>query len=102
MKTFALSVVAVGVLLVGVAYGQVALPMQAVQANRVVVRVNADQWKDVSFQANNATFENGGMRLTGNVRVSVQGHQMTADTAIISPDLLTLEGNAKVQPPDAR
>jgi hypothetical protein len=102
MKRFALSAVAAIVLVTGIAYGQVALPMQAVQANRVVVRVDADQWKDVSFQADSAMFENGGMRLTGNVRITVQGHLMTANTAVIRPDLLTLEGAARVQPPAAR
>jgi hypothetical protein len=102
MKKFALSAVAAIVLVTGIAYGQVALPMQAVQAERVVVRVDANQWKDVSFQADSATFENGGMRLTGNVRITIQGHLMTANTAVIRSDLVTLEGGARVQPPAAR
>jgi hypothetical protein len=102
MKMFTLTVIAAVVLVAGIAYGQVALPMQAVQANRVVVKVDENQWKAVSFQADSATFEAGGMRLTGNVRISVNGHVMTANSAVIQPTLLTLEGNGKVEPPAAR
>jgi hypothetical protein len=100
MKTFTLAAIAAVVLVAGIAYGQAALPMQAVEANRVVVRV--EEWKDVSFQADSATFEAGEIRLTGNVRISVSGHVMTANSAVIQPTLLTLEGNSKVEPPAAR
>jgi formylmethanofuran dehydrogenase subunit C len=112
MKKFTLSAVASILLVAGIAYGQAALPMQAygqvalsmqaVQANRVVVRIDAGQWKDVSFRADSAVFENGGMRLTGNVRITVSGHVMTANTAVLRSGLLTLEGDAKVEPPAAR
>jgi hypothetical protein len=96
-----LSGVAAALLVAGLAYGQASLPMQPVQANRVVVRIDADQWKDVSFQADTAAFGNGGMRLTGRVRIIVNGHVMTADSAVLAADLVTLEGNAQVEPPVA-
>ena len=102
MRKVTLSAIAAILLVDGIAYGQVALPMQPVQANRIVMRIDADQWKNVLFQADTSTFENGAMRLSGNVRISVQGHLMAADTAIISPDLLTLQGNARVVPSSAR
>lgn len=102
MKKFTLSAVAAILLVAGIAYGQVALPMQAVQANRVVVRIDAGQWKDVSFRADSAAFENGGMRLTGHVSITVSGHVMTANTAVLLSDLLTLEGDARVELPTAR
>jgi hypothetical protein len=102
MRKLTLSVGVAILLVAGLAYGQIALPMQPVQTNRVVVRVDRDQWKDVSFQADSAAFDNGGVRLTGRVRVVVSGHVMTANSVVITSDLVTLEGNAQVQPPVAR
>jgi hypothetical protein len=102
MKKFTLSAVVGILLLAGIAYGQIALPMQAVQANRVVVRIDPGQWKDVSFRADSAAFDDGAMRLTGNVRIIVSGHVMTAKTAMVRSYLLTLEGDAKVETPAGR
>ena len=102
MKKLTLSALAAILLVAGIAYGQVALPMQAVHANRVVVRVEAGQWKDVSFRADSAAFENSGVRLTGNVRITVSGHVMTANSAVLGSDLVTLEGDAQVEPPAGR
>ncbi len=96
MKKLTLSVIGAILMVGGIAYGQ------AVQANRVVVRIDPGQWKDVSFRADSAASESGGMRLTGNVRITVSGHVMTANTAVLRSDLLTLEGDAKVEPPVAR
>ena len=96
MKKLALSAFAATLLLTGVAYGQAALPMQAVQAKSVVIKIDADQWKSAMFLADHAVLENGAMRLSGNVRISVKGYVMKADTAVISPELVTLEGHAEV------
>jgi hypothetical protein len=103
MKTFTLpAAAAILLVVVGVAFGQVALPMQAVQANRVAVRIDAGQWKDVSFRADSAVFENGGLRLTGNVRITVNGHVMTANSAVLRSDIVTLQGDAHVEAPAIR
>jgi hypothetical protein len=96
MNKFTLSVVAAILLVAGIAYGQVALPMQSVQADRVVVKIDAGRWKNVSIQADSAAFEKDGMRLTGNVHITVSGHVMSANTALLGSELLTLDGDAKV------
>ena len=97
MKKITLSAVAAILLIASAAYGQATVPTEVVQANRVVVRVPADQWKDVSVRAYNVAFENGEMRLSGNVRISVGSHVMTADAAVLRSSLVTLEGNARVE-----
>jgi hypothetical protein len=99
MKKSVISLVAAIILVAGIAYGQAVLPMRVSQAHRIVVKVDADQWKDVSVQADSAIFEKGEMRLVGRVRIGLEGHVMTADTATIGANLVTLIGNARVQRP---
>jgi lipopolysaccharide assembly outer membrane protein LptD (OstA) len=77
-------------------------PTQPVSANRIVLRVDADQWKGVSFQADSAVVESGGMRLTGNVRISIGGTLMAADSAVLNSDRVTLEGHARLVPAPSR
>jgi hypothetical protein len=76
-----------------------ALNVDAIHQKRNSARIcwpGVDALKGVSFQEDKATFENGAMRLTGNVRITVDGHVMASDVAMISADRIVLEGQAHV------
>lgn len=69
MKKFIFAILWTVILVAGIASTQAISPTQPVQATRVILRVAADQWRNVSFRADSAMVEEGGMRLTGNVRI---------------------------------
>lgn len=101
MKRLVIPSVCALLLGVGAAFAQIALPMQAVSANRVVIGLEGRDWNDVAFQARSATFDDGDVRivLNGDAHISINGHQFSADRAVIRTNSITLEGNAVVTPP---
>ena len=100
MRKMAFSLAVAVLMTVGYAYGQDG--MRPVQANRITIGIAPDALKNVSFQADRASFENGAMHLNGNVRITVDGHIMTGDAAVITTDDIVLEGHASVDQPFGR
>ena len=100
MRKIASSLAVAVLLTVGYVYAQDGI--RPVQANRITVGIAPDALKNISLQADKASFENGTMRLSGNVRITVDGHIMTGDSAVITADHIALEGHASVDQPAAR
>jgi lipopolysaccharide assembly outer membrane protein LptD (OstA) len=78
----------------GLAYGQDAL--QTLRGERMTLRLAGQELKNVSLQADAVSFQNGDIRLTGNVRISIDRGRIVADEALFGEQDLTLTGNVRV------